>query len=112
MNEYLATVVMLLFFALRCLIPFGLTLAIGYMMNRLVAGWQAEEKAQPILTSKTTCWEAKDCPPERRNQCPSFRQTNMACWEVRSQVTGALPETCLTCPLYVRPAAAHPAPAL
>ncbi len=45
MTELQASLMITTFFALRCLLPFGLTLAIGYTMNRLVSRWQAEEQA-------------------------------------------------------------------
>lgn len=97
MNDLLATTVLILLFALRCMLPLVLTLLIGYSMNRLVTRWQAEEQASMKVE---TCWETKNCPPEQRDNCPVYRQTGVACWQVKQQLTGVLPQACLECPLY------------
>ena len=49
MNEISATILLVFLFALRCLLPLVITLAIGYLMNRLVEHWQAEERAADLL---------------------------------------------------------------
>lgn len=46
MNEFEATGVMVLLFALRCVAPFVLIMAVGYFMNRMVDKWEREDQAQ------------------------------------------------------------------
>ena len=48
MEETQATAVLILMFALRCIAPLLITLAIGYLMNRLVDRWQAEDAAREV----------------------------------------------------------------
>ena len=45
MNDFQATAVMVALFALRCVLPMVLMLAIGYGMNKLVDHWEREEAA-------------------------------------------------------------------
>lgn len=114
MTEFQATAVMTIFFVLRCMVPFALTLLIGYLMNKLVARWQAEEKATPALALAAPCWEEKNCPPTQRNNCPSYLDPQLPCWQLKTQMTGSLPEPCLTCALYARfmaPTSSTPHPA-
>ena len=42
MNEFEATGVMVLLFALRCIAPFVLLMGVGYFMNRMVDKWERE----------------------------------------------------------------------
>lgn len=102
MTELQATAIMMLFFVLRCMIPLAFTLLIGYVMNKLVARWQAEEKAVPVPATATPCWEAKNCPPVQRAECPAYVEHSIPCWQLKTQLTGSLPEPCLTCVLYAR----------
>jgi hypothetical protein len=46
MNEYQATGVMVLLFALRCIVPFVLLMGVGYFMNRMVDKWEREAVAE------------------------------------------------------------------
>ena len=110
MTELQATAIMMIFFVLRCMIPFAFTLLIGYLMNKLVARWQAEEKATPAMATAGPCWEVKNCPPAQRAECPASVQLHIPCWQLKTQLTGSLPEPCLTCALYARFVApvAHP----
>jgi hypothetical protein len=41
MNEFLASLTILFFFALRLAVPFLVVLLVGYLMSRLDAYWQA-----------------------------------------------------------------------
>jgi hypothetical protein len=49
MNEFRATAILFAFFALRCIAPLLITLAIGYAMNRIVNHWEAEDEAQSLF---------------------------------------------------------------
>lgn len=46
MNEYEATGVMVLLFALRCIAPFVLLMGVGYFMNRMVDKWERDAQEQ------------------------------------------------------------------
>ncbi len=48
MNEFEATGVMVLLFALRCIVPFVLLMAVGYFMNKMVDKWEREAQEQQV----------------------------------------------------------------
>lgn len=111
MPEWEAAGVMILLFALRCLVPLTLTVAIGYLMNRQVARWEAQEAAsagempRPAPAGQP-CWEARTCAPERRKRCPAYLSQGKPCWEARHAAEGVLPAGCPTCPVFARAAVA------
>ncbi len=37
---------------------------------------------------KVTCWEMKNCPPERRNSCPAYPNDGSSCWMVTGTLCG------------------------
>ena len=106
MNASQATLTMLLLFALRCLLPLALMFGIGYAMNWLVNRWEAEAAAEfdrgtaaPAEVAGK-CWAFKRCDPEKRKNCPGFKQQMVPCWLARTRVEGILPDACIGCPLY------------
>jgi len=116
MNEWQAMLIMVGLFALRCILPVLVTIGLGYLMNRLVDRWEAEEEAerqmapqpQPVpepavVTAilSVPCWLMNNCPPERREMCPAFQERGVPCWQARKQANGALPANCPDCPRYV-----------
>ncbi len=116
MNEWQAILVMVGLFALRCILPLVVTISLGYLMNRLVDRWEAEEETarqkapQPhrapepaVVTAirSVPCWLMNNCPPERRENCPAFRERGIPCWQARERVEGVLPADCPDCPRYV-----------
>ena len=117
MDELQSSLVLAALFALRCVAPFVFTLAIGYIMNRLVDRWQAEEEAerQAVPESPATvmpaegsrlpvrtipCWLLRRCDAEKRASCPAPKQPGLPCWLVKMRVEGSLPEDCPDCPIY------------
>jgi hypothetical protein len=123
MSELEATGVMIALFALRCLAPLALTIGIGYLMNRLVDRWRAEDEAreaagpepemQPlprpalkVPTITIPCWVTRDCPPDKADDCPAKAFPAIPCWMARMQVEGRLPDTCPDCPIYTEAAPA------
>ena len=85
MTELEATTTFILFFVLRCALPSGLILGIGYLMNKWVERAQmANNKNQPVN-------------PEF---CNTFIKFGNKCWSVRMRDDGQLPERCITCPIY------------
>ena len=104
-------------FALRCIAPLALTLAVGYVMNRLVDRWAAADElaasdapelepaadirpglALPTIT--VPCWIMRNCTPEMRADCPAHKEPGLPCWLVRLRVEGILPQDCPDCPIY------------
>ena len=116
MNEWQAMLVMAGLFALRCILPLLVTIGLGYLMNRLVDRWEAEEelaaeKTPPprrapepaIVTAilSLPCWLMNNCPPERREGCPAFHARGVPCWQARERAEDALPANCPDCPRYI-----------
>ena len=109
-------------FILRLGVPLAITIAIGYLLRRLDAKWQAEawaewessqlgqekqeeqyEQAAGAVTprvAKQPCWELKECSQAVRDQCPAFKRPNVPCWLVRRRVEGRLPAACYDCELF------------
>lgn len=118
MNELQATAVMIGLFALRCIVPLLLTLALVHLMNRLLARWSAAEAApatqpavvrplpvaaasRPSQTPSIACWLLNNCSEEKRACCPAYRLQGVPCWQARLIEEGKLPDNCPTCPQYV-----------
>ncbi|HSM55775.1 MAG TPA: hypothetical protein VK879_06425 [Candidatus Sulfomarinibacteraceae bacterium] len=126
MNEFGATVFMITLFALRCVAPLLITLGVGYLMNRLLDRWAAEDAqvrepvpggAVPAFGAERTpaaeprpsilsipCWVFNNCEETRRASCPGCNEKGIPCWQARLMAEGRLPETCPDCPRYI---AAH-----
>lgn len=120
MNEFQATAVMIGLFALRCVVPLLMTAALGYLMNRLVDRWEAEDERQMEMataepkpevvtavpaTKKPSlpalpCWLTRKCDPARRDNCPAYQHRATPCWATRQQFEGTLPADCPGCPIY------------
>jgi hypothetical protein len=117
MNDFQATTILIALFALRCVVPFALLLAIGYGMNRLVDHWEKDEKApseprpsiplaisprasEHMPKSKIPCWVFNNCDEKTRTACPAYANQSVACWVARLRVDGRLPAKCAGCPLY------------
>jgi hypothetical protein len=117
MSEIRAAGAIALFFALRCIVPLMITVAIGYLMNRLVDRWEAEEAAeeaarpetQPILPAAKVadsaaknlpCWLIRNCDEKKRAGCPAHNEPSLPCWIARLMSEGDLPSSCPDCPIY------------
>jgi hypothetical protein len=114
MDEFRATGIMVLLFALRCIVPLILTIGIGYALNRMADRWEKEAAAARPATqgrpgaiplpvpaqTAAPCWSVKGCSPEKRAACPAYRQRALPCWLARTRVEGVLPSTCVDCDLY------------
>lgn len=118
MSEFNATLVMISLFALRCVVPIALTIGLGYVMNRLVDRWEAEDAQRtiPVPVARPTaagfqaepgrsilslpCWVTNSCPEKKAAGCAAFLAPHLPCWEARRQTEGALPARCADCPRY------------
>lgn len=119
MNEFQATAVMLALFALRCIVPVILMVAIGYAMNRLVDHWENEEQTRPAEkpaialpmagskpaagkapAPKIPCWVFNNCDEKVRAGCPAYKNQSLACWVAKMRTGGELPAKCAGCELY------------
>ena len=118
MDEIQANAVLFLMFALRCIAPLALTLAIGYLMNRLVDRWEAEEAgvetvAEPspspaatptpglrLPTVTVPCWILRNCDEASQADCAARKQPGIPCWLARLRAEGAMPDGCPDCPVY------------
>lgn len=110
MNTSQATAIMVILFALRCLVPLVLMFGLGYAMNWLVDRWEMEaareneieleQETAALPAAADPCWSIIKCSPEQRENCPGFQQQKIPCWLARTKAEGALPEKCVSCPLY------------
>ena len=116
MNEFQATGLLILLFALRFVVPILFTIGLGYLMNRLVDHWEAEEEAvqkgeaKPASPERAIslpkidipCWVFRNCEPSSRIDCPAFQNSALPCWLARMEAEGSMPKACASCPLYQR----------
>jgi hypothetical protein len=116
MSEIKAAGIIILFFAVRCIVPLLITVAIGYLMNRLVDRWEAEAAAEeqnanvePVVpttakasatASRIPCWILRNCDAEERANCPAYLDQSLPCWIARLMAEGARPDSCPDCPMY------------
>jgi hypothetical protein len=98
----------------RLALPVGVSLVAIYFLRKLDARWQDEARSEgaqvQIPSERIRCWEVKDCPPDRRSECPAFSSTQ-PCWQAHRQPNGYLLEDCLGCEVFrempLPPASAH-----
>ncbi len=120
MSESEGTAVLVALFALRCILPLAITLAFGYLMNRLVDRWQAEDvasqedlvEAEPALSKPLSginlpaitipCWILKNCDETKRNHCAAHKQPGIPCFLARLRSDGMMPNDCPDCEIYAR----------
>ena len=76
MEEPQAAGVLFLMFALRCIAPLLLTLGIGYLMNRLVDRWDAEEEQVEQVDVPQ--------PAPARSPAIALKTINVPCWILRN----------------------------
>jgi hypothetical protein len=115
MGEFQATLILVGLFALRCIAPLLFTLAVGYLMNRLVKRWEAQDAAEAAADSPPAvpspgglslpavgipCWVLRNCEPAQRSGCPAYLKPKLACWLARKLAEGELPAACADCPMY------------
>lgn len=86
MNELKASGILLLLFALRCLVPIVFVLTIGYVMNWLVERWRQQDEWDAIM--------------KRTRFCDAYTRYGSKCWSARLAAEGALPVECVDCPIY------------
>jgi len=83
----------------------------GVMVNhlmRLVFGKSRKTAAITAARADVKCWEMKNCPPERRDNCPAYPDQGNACWTVTGTMCGGKEqgsyhekiENCRKCDVY------------
>jgi len=85
MNELEATGVLILLFALRCLLPAALVFGLGYLMNWWVDRLRQEDQIRYQGNPK---------------YCPTHSEHGNRCWFVRWTQEGSIPTACINCPIY------------
>lgn len=117
MSESQEALVLVGLFALRCIAPLLLTMAIGYLMNRLADRWEAEDARRQLPEAYTgtpagednqlesvrlrPCWLFKKCDPEKRKNCPAYQRPGLPCWLAHLRANGNLTTECPDCPIYI-----------
>jgi hypothetical protein len=97
MNVFLTLVLGLL---LRIGIPVAITAGALYLLHRLDKRWQKEALALPVIPAGKPCWDLKDCPEEKRKNCPAAAQSKMPCWQFFRTRDGVMKEACLGCEVF------------
>ena len=106
MNGVPETLVIIGMFVLRLGVPVLIVLAVGYLLRRLDARWEAEAQAESRMrrameaAQQVPCWEEKGCPPEDYTQCPGYQYSHLPCWLARLRAQSRLPADCPNCPRY------------
>lgn len=62
----------------------------GVIVADLMSMVHGRKKASLISASthQVTCWEMKNCPPDRRNSCPAYPDHGGQCWMVTATKCG------------------------
>ena len=103
MDEVMTTLYMVLGVLIRVGIPVGLTTLVIVALRRLDAQWQtgAEEVSRPMtVATNPGCWNIHNCSPEKRANCPAFKNQNVPCWQVHRRKDGLLNESCIGCNVF------------
>lgn len=119
MSDSEGTAVLVGLFALRCILPLAITLAFGFLMNRLVDRWNAEEAegledspevvpegAQPstgikLPTLNIPCWVFNNCEESKRDDCAAYKHPTIPCFLARLRSEGKMPSGCPDCERYI-----------
>jgi hypothetical protein len=101
---------------LRIGVPLAVTVLFAWLLRKLDERWQHKAAAQkvgmrvarfPGVVEK--CWEAKDCPPGKRDKCPAYDNPETPCWQVFRGKDRLLRENCLGCAIFRRAPVGLPA---
>ncbi|RME47261.1 MAG: hypothetical protein D6791_06305 [Chloroflexi bacterium] len=112
----------------RLLVPLLITIAVGAILRRLDARWEAEVRArlqtedkaaagEPVLSSEAPwplpvtpqvswnefgvpCWIVKSCDEATRISCAAFADAAIPCWLARRRIEGRIPLTCYRCVVF------------
>ncbi len=101
MNDFYTAIAFLAGIAVRLAIPVLITVVLVQCLRILDAHWQLEAQSVPTVVEKPACWEVKNCPPDRRKDCPGY-VSPLPCWQAQRTANGYLREECLGCRVFVR----------
>lgn len=86
-------------------VPISLTALAIFLLRKLDTQWQqdAESKGLVQVRAKNSgCWNAKNCPEEKRSKCKAFSNQDIPCWHQFRDNDGRLLEKCLGCDVFVQ----------
>lgn len=52
---------------------------------------------QPACGGETSCWEYKQCPPEKADLCPAYKNKSDPCWMACMRKSGKIKGQCMSC---------------
>jgi len=84
---------------LRFGIPILLTGVVVYFLRKLDTRWQKDTEATSLVPT-IRCWILNDCPMERMEKCPVYKQGGKPCWQVFRDADGQLREKCMGCDVF------------
>lgn len=91
---------------LRFGIPVLITSLIILFLSQIDASWKKEalskrkQAGQMGVVPLMKCWVYNDCPPEKRGDCPAFRERYLPCWQLFRDEKDNLKESCLGCQVF------------
>lgn len=113
MDQLLGPLVIVGLFLLRLGVPLAVTLAVGYLLRRLDAKWEAEESARTETVpgerqaaARQPCWTVIRCGKVQRADCPAHKSPRLPCWLARLQAENRLPSGCPSCLMFAPQATA------
>ena len=107
-QDLIDTIVVLFMFFLRIGVPIGLTLALGYWLEKKLRPPQEEQAQvpQPRMVKADAkiiqlhCWDVKRCGSATRAQCAATKHPELPCWLALQAEGNQVREECFTCALY------------
>ena len=92
------------------LLRFGLPVLVTGLLirvfSRLDSRWKDEalSRRKDMIRDRVIpmmkCWIFNDCPPEKRRDCPAYKEKYLPCWQVFRDTYGSLQSECFGCDVF------------
>jgi hypothetical protein len=93
-------------FLMRFGLPILFTTLLIILFSRLDSRWKEQalsrrkQLVQDQVIPMIKCWVFNDCPPEKRENCPAYKEKQVPCWQVFRDQYGTLKDGCLGCDVF------------
>jgi hypothetical protein len=120
-QEVLDTAIILGMFFVRIGVPIVVTIGIGVWLEKKLRPAEFQKTSQRVQRGKIIpfprvqngarvtaaqrahCWEAKQCDPAKRAQCPAYQRPDLPCWLALQAAGGRVRPQCADCEFYTQP---------